>query len=371
MSAILIVGIFVSIAQFVLLFNKQGKTVSDRILAIAMLVVGLHLASFSLHLNGYWEMYPHLVGLTVPFLLLYGPLLYLYVRYSLMDADTMHRTDYVHFLPAVGSYLYMIPFFFVYTAEEKRMLDAGEIDYSPAFTVFLLVGFIVSAVAYSVAAYRQLKRHRQLVEANFSDESDVTLAWLRSVVLGLGVFFMVGIAVVIIQEMAHLSVGFNLDYLLYSVLVFGIVWMGYHGIRHRNIFTDNEVYVPTKDTQSEYRTSGLSEDVAKDLYDRLISKMTEEKPYHEPKLTLSALAEKLDTSPNYLSQVINQQEGQNFNQFINEYRIRDFEERARNNAQLTLLAHAFDVGFNSKSTFNMVFKRHRGMTPSQYMAQHA
>lgn len=369
MTAILIVGIFVSFAQFLLLFTKRSRTVSDRILAFWMLVVGLHLLSYSLHLNGYWEIYPHLVGLTVPFPLLYGPMLYLYVLYSLEDRERLQRTDTIHFLPAAAAYLYMSRFYFFYTAEEKRLVDAGEIDDFGTFSTLLLISFIISGISYSVAAYRHLDRHRQLVEANFSDEAGVTLRWLRNIIRGLGLFFVAATFVIVVQELAGFDVGFTLDYILYSLLVLGILWLGYHGIRHQNIFADNDVYVPDKDAQSEYRTSGLSDEVAKDIYSRLMALMEGEKPWREPKLTLSALASMLDTSPNYLSQVINQYEQQNFNQFINEYRIRSFVERARANAQLTLLAHALDVGFNSKSTFNMVFKRHRGTTPSQFIAQ--
>lgn len=368
MTALLIVGIFVSFAQFFLLLNKQGKTVADRILSIWMLIFGLHLLSYALHFEGYWERYPHLVGLTVPFPLLHGPMLFLYVRYSLTDAKAYRRNDFLHFLPAVAAYAYMLDFF-LWPAEQKRLLDAGEIEYSGVFTAILLTAFILSGIGYSVLAWRQLRRHRALVEANFSNETHLTLDWLRRIILALALFFVVGIAVILIQEMAGLDIGFNLDYLLYFVLVSGILWMGYHGVRHQNMFIDNAIYRPPPEAPSEYRTSGLSDDAAQDLYERLMACMEEEKPYREPKLTLTSLADQLGTSPNYLSQVINQHQQQNFNQFVNEYRIRDFEERVRTKPNLTLLAHAFDVGFNSKSTFNMVFKRHRGMTPSQFMAQ--
>lgn len=369
MTAILIVGIFVSFAQFLLLFNKRNKTVSDRILAVWMLIVGIHLSSYCLHLTGYWEIYPHLVGLTVPFPLLYGPLLFLYVRYSLVDGDRIQMVDYAHFIPAAISYLYMFRFFFFYTAEEKRMLDAGEIDAFGTFTTVLLISFIVSGIVYSTTSYRYLNRHKQLVQANFSNESGVALGWLQNIIRGIGLFFLAATLVIVIQEMAGLDVGFTLDYILYSMVVIGILWLGYRGIKHENMFTDNDVYVPELDAQTGYRTSGLTEEAAKDIHSRLIAFMEEENPHHDPKLTLSSLASMLDTSPNYLSQVINQYQQQNFNQFINEYRIRDFVERAKRNAQLTLLAHALDVGFNSKSTFNGVFKRHRGMTPSQFIAQ--
>jgi AraC-like DNA-binding protein len=93
------------------------------------------------------------------------------------------------------------------------------------------------------------------------------------------------------------------------------------------------------------------------------------KPYLEPKLSLVTLAEYLDISPNHLSQVINQYEGKNFYDFVNHHRVEEFKERAQNpkNMNFSLLAIAFDSGFNSKSSFNEVFKKNVGKTPTQYL----
>ena len=97
--------------------------------------------------------------------------------------------------------------------------------------------------------------------------------------------------------------------------------------------------------------------------------MSDNKPYLEPKLTLSQLAELLGTSPNNLSQVINQCEGKNFYDFVNSYRISEFINRAssQTSKNLNILGIALDSGFNSKSSFNEVFKKQTGKTPSIYL----
>ncbi len=94
----------------------------------------------------------------------------------------------------------------------------------------------------------------------------------------------------------------------------------------------------------------------------------DEKPYLEPKLTLTTLSKRLEVSPNHLSQIINQYEQQNFNDFINKYRIEEFINNAAQNSNFSFLAIALDSGFNSKSTFNTVFKKQKGVTPSQFIA---
>ena len=109
-------------------------------------------------------------------------------------------------------------------------------------------------------------------------------------------------------------------------------------------------------------------DVATKKHAELLELMMIERPYLNPKLTLTELAKILSISNNHLSQIINQYEEVNFHDFVNKYRVEDFIQRAQSNQSFSLLAHAFDSGFNSKSTFNSVFKKFKSVTPSQFIA---
>jgi AraC-like DNA-binding protein len=95
--------------------------------------------------------------------------------------------------------------------------------------------------------------------------------------------------------------------------------------------------------------------------------MEEKKPYLNPKLSLQELAQNLDISSNRLSQIINQQAEVNFHDFINQYRIEEFLRNAKSNKNYSLLALALDAGFNSKSSFNHIFKKQKGISPSLYL----
>ena len=97
--------------------------------------------------------------------------------------------------------------------------------------------------------------------------------------------------------------------------------------------------------------------------------MSEKKLYTNPQLTLAELAENVNVSVNHLSQIINQYEKVNFHDFVNKYRIDEFIKNASSRKEFSILAHALDAGFNSKSSFNSVFKKHHGMPPSKYIAQ--
>ena len=96
--------------------------------------------------------------------------------------------------------------------------------------------------------------------------------------------------------------------------------------------------------------------------------MKTERLYLNGELTAQELAQQLGVTPNHLSQVINQVEGKNFFDFVNSYRIEEVKNRMADSRSksMTLLALALESGFNSKTSFNMVFKKMTGQTPSQY-----
>ena len=368
MNIIFTIGIFIAFFQFILLLNKKGKSLPDKILGYWMLVISIHLLNYYLHLAGYWKIYPHLIGLSVSFPLFYGPLLYLYTTYSLKNDSQLRKIDYLHFLPILLSYLYMSKFYFFYSADEKRLVDAGQIHDFDIFTNLLLIAFIISGISYTILSFNQLKKYKHLLEKNFSNDEEINLKWVNYFILGIGIIYSTAILVIVTKHFLGFSFPFNPDFIFYSMLILAVIFLGYFGIRHKNIFMDNVVVEIQEDQKTDsYKNSGLKENDASNKHLELLTLMEEEKPYLEPKLTLSNLANMLEISPNHLSQIINQFENQNFNDFVNKYRIEEFIERATTNTQFSFLAHALDAGFNSKSTFNSVFKKQKGTTPSKFL----
>jgi AraC-like DNA-binding protein len=96
--------------------------------------------------------------------------------------------------------------------------------------------------------------------------------------------------------------------------------------------------------------------------------MQNDKPYLEPELTLEQLASKLSLKPRVLSQAINEILGQNFYDFINRYRIEEASRLLTNpsDEKITILEVLYEVGFNSKSSFNTLFKKYTGLTPTEF-----
>jgi TolB-like protein/AraC-like DNA-binding protein/cytochrome c-type biogenesis protein CcmH/NrfG len=113
----------------------------------------------------------------------------------------------------------------------------------------------------------------------------------------------------------------------------------------------------------------LTKSLAKEYRLKLLSYLEENEPFLDANLTLKSLASQIEIHPNKLSWLINDMREQNFNQFINKYRIEHFKKLAIDpiNSQFSILGLAYDSGFNSKTVFNTSFKKSVGMSPKAWI----
>ncbi len=371
MNTIFTIGIFLSFFLSLILAAKKHKSLPDIILAIWLSIIGIHLTSYYLYSLNYWENHPHLIGITLPIPLIHGPMLFLYILYSFRDEYKLRRIDYLHFAPALLFWLYMCRFYFFYSPEEKILVDKGLIDDFSVFSTIALISFFISGLVYPILGYLWIGKYERLKDENFSYDSHISLNWLKYCIYGTGLLFLTAALVTIMKDGLNIEFPFNADLIFYTMIVFYVICIGYFGIRHQNIFAEGKKKTPlvrTK-TKGEYKKSGLKPEEAKKIHEQLQNIMNHEKPFLNPKLKLSELAEKVAVSPNHLSQIINQYEKTNFHSFVNKYRIEEFIKRASANKNYSLLSHALDSGFNSKSSFNSVFKKQKGTTPSSYLAK--
>nr|WP_315201420.1 helix-turn-helix domain-containing protein [uncultured Flavobacterium sp.] len=123
--------------------------------------------------------------------------------------------------------------------------------------------------------------------------------------------------------------------------------------------------------KTKRQSSAANETLLLKIHQDLQDLMQEEKLYKYPELNLEELAQRLNVNPNILSQVINSIENKNFFDYINEQRIAEFIKISvlQENQRFTLLSLAFEVGFNSKTSFNRNFKRITGKTPTMYLRE--
>jgi AraC-like DNA-binding protein len=172
---------------------------------------------------------------------------------------------------------------------------------------------------------------------------------------------------------------FGNDVLVFGSAVLFVSFIGFFGIRQAGIFHSLPALESTFPIKTEiiedriekkkYQKSGLSTEDAENIHHQLNRIMAAEKLFRECELSLADLANRLNTQPNHLSQVINEREGKNFYDYINTLRIEEFKRLAISpeSRKFTLMALAEASGFNSKSSFNRYFKKISGQSPSEYM----
>jgi DNA-binding response OmpR family regulator len=119
----------------------------------------------------------------------------------------------------------------------------------------------------------------------------------------------------------------------------------------------------------KYEKSNLSERQKENIQSMIIDLMDRNHPYLSSEFSIDKMARSLNISRHNISEVINQKLNKNFNSFVNEYRIYYIikEMSKGKHKNLTLLGLALEAGFNSKSTFNAVFKKIIGFKPSEYL----
>jgi AraC-like DNA-binding protein len=372
MEVIFLSGIFMSLFIVLLLMTKKPKALPDRILIGWIIVIALHLLGYYLKEIGYWEKYPHIIGVTAPVPLFHGPFLYLYCLYVLRGEHKIRSLDYLHFTPGILSYIYLMDFFFTYTPAQKILLDKGEINEYELFSTILLMAILVSGVSYPLLSYRLTIKHKQKIVNQYSFQKGISLKWMRHSIISIGAVFFTAIIVFVLRDSLDMKFPFNPEYIFYTLLILFIFYIGYSGIKHENIFTNisaSQENFHTQTASNKYKNSGLSKEQAAELLMKLKKLMEKEKPHLQPKLTLTELAEKMQISNNQLSQVINQEAKVNFHDFINTYRVEEFLQKASENKNFNLLAIALESGFNSKSSFNTIFKKQKGVSPSQFLAR--
>lgn len=137
----------------------------------------------------------------------------------------------------------------------------------------------------------------------------------------------------------------------------------------RQIMEEKEREIFSLKARKRYEKSSLTRHQEYLYLEKLLEYMKQEKPYLDSELTIGALASALSIPDRELSQVINEKINKHFCDFVNQYRVEEAKkllEKSLSRRKMSILGIAFDVGFNSKSSFNTVFKRNTGLTPSQY-----
>jgi AraC-like DNA-binding protein len=364
--------------------SKRADGAAARVLAALVLTLAVVIFGAVMRTSHYEFVFPHVSRVHDPFVFLGGPLLFFYVRALVRRERALKRHDYLHFLPFVACVLYLSPY---YLSGRAYKLDYMMAEfYHPSLgywyyvrSALLLAQFAVylSLVVTLVVRYARELRSRGGA-ARTSPRERAVLFQVRFMLAGFLVLFVVAVLRYALDQTARTNLLVPLGA---SALVYAL---GYLGLRQPEILTGGEATTTTAAAASnagtddadggegvpakKYEKSTLTPERAERYLTRLLRHMETEKPYVDGELTLPKLAERLSIPAPHLSQTINERLQQNFFDFVNTYRVEEAKRRLLDPAKqhYSVLAIAEEVGFNSKSSFNAVFKKHAHMTPSEF-----
>ena len=343
------------------------------VFAVSVLAMADYAASMQLYAR-----HPNLLGLFDWPVMGLGAFYYLYV---LSMSGAFRARQLWHLLPMLGwaGWLIHIRLAVPIDVQLNQLSHAVHAQFQPILLFFQLI-----VAGYAVASLRQLQRYRAALRDNYSNTAAHDLNWLRWLTIAMCVQFCLWLPVSLLGRAWWPVLDISRLAMLYL--------LGWYGLRQSAVFTPAEAHLapasaptapsPTAEADpqplqgeatAKYARSGMT-DAAKTLIgQRLAQRMAAQKLHQDANLTLTDLADKIGTSPQLLSQYLNEVLGVSFFEYVNRARVEAVQALMQDpdHQHHTVLDLALMAGFNSKSAFNTSFKRVTGVTPSQWKKEAA
>ena len=358
-----------------LLFAKyfKKKNPSDLFLALILLLVCYAQTCFTVGFMGWYDTYrtTKINYWLIPIGLALAPMIYFYIRSITTSSFQFKVSDLKHFALAILFLLYRISIY-TYDAlqpgfnETQNGILKIDLD-EPIMLPVLSIVDTMYMLLYLAFTFQLFYNYRQKIQQYFSNTYKLELNWILSFLVLFTVLFLYDLSQTIIS-----SLFFELNYVdrWWMNLLMAIVTL-YVGIKGYFTDTTNLKKLKFSFTPSPISIpqSDKSKSISQEEIDLVKNHMESKRPYLNPELNLSDLAEDLDMTRAQLSQVINAGFQKNFNDFVNSFRINAFKDKLKEgqHKQLSLLGIAYDCGFNSKATFNRVFKKLTQTSPIEFL----
>lgn len=346
------------------LFLKKEKQKSDMLLATFFLILsGLYFIQFVAENTTNQQLLYPILNIS----LLISPLFYHYVKALVINNG---RLKINHYFPYILTSI-ILGIIFLFSPKEIAL------DYSVfVFTdrniqgIVLKIIYLIELVyvpGYLVAIYMLLKKHNYNILNTYSYLEGINLNWIK--LLFFVLFFTWGIAIFFPEVFPVSAI------LIFYVSYYGARQLQVAGNNTEDVVTEAGIIIENKPGLPEsvkYLRSGLKEEDALIIKERITELLEKEKIYLESRLTINMISEKTGIRSNLISQVINDKFGKNFYDLINEYRVESFirEATGKEKGETTLFTIALECGFNSKASFNRIFKKLKGKSPTDYLEEY-
>lgn len=357
LSVLVLFGVLQGVILFLAITgSKKGNVKGNRLLAYFILVITLTLSG-----RYFYTLQPMtLVNAKILFvgdfiIFLFGPMLYFYLL-ELFKVKPDYKVHLVvHFIPAVIYLIIIFPFF---TADREGFIGLSNnyLDMFAGIEIFA----ILQNLAYVILCSRILSRYAKENDSQNSAAPQIKFYRILLLITLTGlILWAISLGFRLLDpEGAGHYLGYQLVWIALSCAV---IALGYYTLKNPEV-------ISLSVTVKKYESKPAGIENINELSLELEKIMMEKKPYLNPRLTLSELAEISRMNAHLLSRIINEKHQKNFFAYINSYRIEEFKKivERQENKNLTLLAIAYEAGFNSKTTFNTAFKKLTNQTPKEY-----
>ncbi|MEM6321077.1 MAG: helix-turn-helix domain-containing protein [Bacteroidota bacterium] len=356
-------GLFMGIF---LLFKKSVKSEANFWLGILVLSITAILLPGAIYRLGLLPQLPHVVHVHMFTLLMMGPSAYLYVRSCTQKNFQRTNLMLLHFLPALFFLGYHLPFY-LSSGDDKiasffQFFLEGNIDYP----LWVPLTKIIHCTVYFTICGRLVLHYQQHLSNTASYIDKDFHRWL---LLFCSVLLMPLFSVLIFATTSYRLFSATTFYGGFFLFILAVHLAAmvkpnlFHPFPYQIVRITSE-----KAEKQKYESSKLQAAQKVAYLEKIQTHITTHKSYLINDLTLAQLSEQTNISTHYISQVINEQLDCNFLDFINSYRVEEAKLKLTDPkfSHYTISAIALESGFKARSTFYAAFKKHTGMTPSQY-----
>lgn len=363
-----VISLFISMFLAFFLFTVKAKhKISNALFAIYLIITAIDMSGplFNLMANG-----PSNLGMlrnTLAFLQI--PVFYLYVL-SVCYADFKLKLKYlIHLLPFVIANVILLPRFYTVGADAK--IDFIINRQSMIELQFNHLLFHLQIIVYFTAVFMLLRKAKKLYLENYAGKNLNSYNWLFQFTVVLTILYLIVILKNIFKFSDYPQISEWIKIGILGLELFIICWYLYKALNNPDLFRniDSKLKLVSDILEEEKRKQVATE---KQEYNEELLKlqqyMNEEKPFLNPSLTIQDISSKIGIPVRDLSILINHKLDQHFYDFVNSYRIAHAMGILKDitKSKLTILEILYEVGFNSKSSFNTAFKKHTGSTPTAF-----
>ena len=359
-----LISTFISLLLAVFIFSVESKNkISNKLFATFLILNAIEFSGWFSSLlfdvpNNFLVARSQLSYLAMPVFYLY----ILSVCYSDFRLQWKHLW---HVGPYILANLVMTPRFYLSSTEEKIKLYE---NFNELYEIiFVHISLHLQTTIYIIIGFIVLKRARKIYVENYSSNTVETYNWLFQLLLFTAMLYFLAIIKNIFKYFGEQNNFDTAQNILGIVVLWVVCWYVLKALKYPNLFSgvDSKTKLITDLIEESTKSKSL---ISNEEVEKLIGYMETEKPYLNPSLSIRNLSEEMNMNSRDLSVLINKNLNKHFFDFVNEYRINEAMNILKNPTKkdFTVLEILYEVGFNSKSSFNTAFKKYTGFTPTQF-----